>query len=269
MPVFLILIALAAPALAQHGDSPLVRALGIEDTLTQYRAEGCRKALALPDPPVRCIALRQRITHAILLASIEASALIALLSSEEERADQAAGRLADRETRIANTLTALALAVGAAGAVATGFTGNDKIGIGTGLTEAGLGLRLLTLRKKTFFSHPRNPLANFWYGRHDAPAFTPRIWAYLDETPDEEHPQLSVRAQLMRTWTDLHGIGATVPEEARRLTDLLMGTGGIYTREQLRLRSDLLDQLAAVVGRMNDELRALLAEVQFFPEGSP
>jgi hypothetical protein len=205
--------------------------------------------------------MRQQITERILLASLEVSAVAALLDSEEERAEQAAKLLAERERALTTALTAIAIGVGAAGAVAVGLSGREEIGIATGATEAAIGVVLLRGRKKVHFAHPKNPLRDFWFGRRQSSSFPASLWAYFEDTPSEADPGQNVRPELMRTWSHLYGLHDGSGKPGAKTAALLFGSGGTYTKDDLRLRADLLDQLEAVVSRMHEELRTLLAEL--------
>jgi hypothetical protein len=240
----------------------VARSISMEPLVTSYLKLGCREpARIAPGDTDQCFTMRQQITERLLLASLEVSAVAALLDSEEERADQAANILAERERSLTTKLTSIAIGVGAGGAVAVGLSGREEIAIATGAAEAVLGVMLLRAKKKVQFTHPKNPLRDFWFGRRQASSFPASLWAYFEETPSEANPALNVRDGLMRTWGELYGFNDGSSKPGSKTAALLFGSGGVYTKDDLRLRADLLDQLEALVSRMHEELRTLLAEL--------
>lgn len=240
----------------------LARSLGMEPLVGSLFDLGCREPSRLSrDEAAQCLALRQQITEKLLLASLEVSAVAALIDSEEERAEQAARILAEKERSRTTVLTSIAIAVGAAGAVAVGLSGREKIGIATGGVETAVGIMMLRGEKKVQFTHPKNPIRDFRFGRRQFSSFPASLWAYFEQTPSETNPGQNVRDQLMHTWSELHGFNDGPETPGAKKAALLFGGGGTYTQDDLRLRADLLDQLEALVNQMHEELRALLAEL--------
>jgi hypothetical protein len=238
----------------------LARSLGLQRVISDYARLGCLAATATEAVHVApCLSLRQQITDRLLLASLEVSAAAALLDSEEERAEEAANVLAERERRRATRLTSIAIGVGAAGALAVGLTGREAYGIATGVAEAVIGVMLLRTGRKVRFAHPNNPLRDFRLGIRRGSVFPAAIWTYFDETPAEGNAAISIRQELLRAWEETHRFQNG--RNPSKTSALIFGDGGAYNKDQLRLRADLIDQLEALVNRMNEALRTFLAEL--------
>jgi hypothetical protein len=247
----------------------LAQSLQLDAEVGQFLSQGCRgPASHEPNVHLTCLDLRQRIQEKLLLASLEVSAAAALLDSEEERADQFANVLAEKENSLTARLTAAAIAAGAAGAVVVGLTKREELAIATGGVEAAIGLFLLRGKKKAQFLHPKNPLREFWSGQRENSVFPASLWNHFDQTPSDTNPGRSIREELIAAWAQLHHLQDPPGKPGSRTAALLFGGGGIYTKEQLRLRADMLDQLEALVNRRNEGLKALLAELSLAPGSS-
>src|SRR5690554_1106329 len=152
----------------------IANAIGLIDYLSAYleihedieEEPSIEKRLAI-------IELSNKINQRINFASLEISSVTSEIDCEEERADQLAAYMSNKEKDIETRLTVGAIVVGAVGAVSSGillYKGNksnapDIIGIGGGLLEATLGLLILSNNKKAEFHHQRNALKEIWEGK--------------------------------------------------------------------------------------------------------
>ncbi|MFN6944779.1 MAG: hypothetical protein ACK4ND_07505 [Cytophagaceae bacterium] len=210
--------------------------------------------------------LKQQILERIELASLEISGTASEMDCEEERADQIAYMLMQKENSQERKLTVAAITVGALIAIASGviYARNpdsphvDGVGIIGGVAEVGLGLSILFLNKKVNFSHRRNPLKAFWYNDNEEGIFPSSVWYYLNQKNEGE---MSVRQELIQKWISLEQMPAEGDKHYERDLNLYLGEGGRYTAEQLSNRANMLDQLEAQINLMQKELKQLISEI--------
>lgn len=175
--------------------------------------------------------------------------------------------LVNRHARDETVLTALSIAIGAAGAIAAGaieLADQDSpaepiVGIAAGATSAGLGASALFLPMPTIeLDHEPNLLASVWTGVGDDRSFSPFVWKSLF-LPRVDGP--SPAAELRRRWKEMlekeagEGQRSSGPSA---LEHLIFGRGGTYSVDALRLRDAMLDHLETEVALMNQDLQDLL-----------
>lgn len=174
--------------------------------------------------------------------------------------------LMSRHSRDETVLTALSIAIGAAGAIAAGAIeladqdspGEPIVGIAAGATSAGLGASALFLPIPTIeLAHEPNLLASVWTGVGNDRSFSPFVWKLLF-LPRVEGP--SPAAELRRRWKEMFesaedGKRSSAPSS---LEQLIFGRGGTYSVDALRLRDAMLDHLETEVALMNQDLQDLL-----------
>ncbi|EFK36135.1 MULTISPECIES: hypothetical protein [Chryseobacterium] len=202
----------------------------------------------------------QKINQRINIASLEISAVASEMDCEEERADQIASYLKDKEDNIETKLTVGGLVIGASGALASGFlvnkgNANDYLGIGTGIAGAVAGVLILTNKTKVEFYHKRNPLGDIWHAGETSTIFPPAVWYYLNYEDSSDCLRGSLRNQIKQKWMDLGEISGIKAERKRKSLDLYFGAGGKYTAEQLSKRADMLDQIESIVNLMKQDLK--------------
>lgn len=262
---------LVEPRLAGRGEprglSPreahVARILGIDGLFAELEAARSREDYAADDPVM--VALRHEIGAIIQQAALEVSAVSAELDCEEERADQLATALGQRSAGFELRLTIAAIGVGALAAIAAGVLAlYDRevaaagIGIGGGLLEGALGGAALMRTSVQRIEHPRNHLREMALGPEQSALFPPLVWRYL--TTREPEGETTPRALY------LERLKSVVPNEDRQR--LLLGDGGDYDAETLRLRAALLDQLEADIGLMLREFPSLFRKVAMEPSRS-
>lgn len=150
-------------------------------------------------------------------ASLEISAVTSELDCEEERASQIANFLKGKVEKKERNLVIASMIVGAVGAITTeGLNNNPSTGkagslvaIGTALTEATLGVLILTNNKNIEFYHKRNTLGELWSGFPTSKTLPPSIWYYLNYQ-DAENRKTSLRNLLMKHWENFGQIEKSV-----------------------------------------------------------
>src|SRR5699024_6167427 len=141
----------------------------------------------------------------INLASLEISAVTAELDCEEERADQLASFLRNKEEKKETMLTVGSIILGALSAIVTGVLITDKnegnasdiIGVGVGLADATIGVMMLLNETKIMYHHKRNVLREIWLATETSSIYPPSIWYYLNQ---HESNKPSLREQLIESW---------------------------------------------------------------------
>jgi hypothetical protein len=211
--------------------------------------------------------LNQRLTTKILQAHLEIAAISSAMDCEEERADQLAFYLSQKQQRTERILTVAAIAVGAVTGIVSGFflgAGRDKkadvIGVVGGFTEVGLASGILFSEKKLEFSHPYNPLREVWKGEDSLGVFPVSVWYYLNYHSPLQPETASLRTQLIERWLRFGQLSAAKTKRREEEIQLFFEKGGKYTSEQLTNRANMFDQLKAVISLMNQDLDLLMYE---------
>lgn len=249
----------------------MANAIGVLEYLEKYvRAK--KESIENPSTEKRLelIELALKINQRINISSIEISAVTSEIDCEEERADQIGNYLEGKESQTESRLTVGTIIVGAAGTIVTGAliadekSGNtgDIIGIGTSLIEATLGILILVNKRSIEFLHPRNILREVWEGKETSPVFPTFVWYYLNYFNPSDFGTKSIRDQIIAHWMDFGQISNASTKERTKLIDIYFGSGGKYSAEQLKNRSNMLDQLEAQISLMKQEIKGLAIEVE-------
>jgi hypothetical protein len=210
-----------------------------------------------------------RALHRISIASLEVAAVASELDCEEERADQLAVYLKGKEDARETRLTVGAIVVGGLGAIAAGIllasdtesNAAEVIGIGTGLTEAALGVLIWQNEQTASFRHPRNALRDIWEGPETSRIFPPSVWYYLNH-PLPGQADKSIRQQLVERWAALGQAPDQSTRANRTSLPLFWGEGGMYSANDLENRANMYDQLEAQVNLMQQDLKQLALAVE-------
>lgn len=217
---------------------------------------------------VELVSLLQKINQRINLSSLEISGLASELDCEEERADQFAYFLKEKEGDIETRLVIGSIIVGAAGSILSEVLSNTSSGnassnvaIGASIIEATFGVLLLTNKKKIEFYHKKNALKDIWMNPAVSNYYPPAIWYYLtNENPAKNEKSLA--KLLVEKWL-LFGQIETGEEKSKRNTnELFFGEGGNYKSDQLKNRADMLDQIESYITLMKQDLKVLSAEIE-------
>lgn len=215
---------------------------------------------------LRLMSLRQEVMQALLLASLEASSASAEVRCEQDRADRLADEMEERRSRRYTRLTLTAVILTALTSVVTGaFTlSGDAVADGvvavTGGALGGLfgGLALLDADERPFH-HPRNHLKEIWEGPDESEVFPGSIWRFLNRRGADPDAK-SLREQLVKDWRGKGRLGDRNSDDEQKRLALLFGEGGSYGIEELRARTEMLNELGTTIDLFYEELERFAHE---------
>jgi hypothetical protein len=243
-------------------------AIGIIDNLTQYtKLKIDEKASPKLERRVVMLELLQKITQRINIASLEISAVASELDCEEERANQVASYLKNKESTKEKKLIIGSMIVGAVGSIAAEIismntnSGNisNYVAIATSVIDVGLGTLIILNNKSIEFYHTRNALKDIWTNPPTSTFFPASLWYYLTFENTSKN-ETSLRKQLIEKWQDFGQINNT--KEKEKNIALFFGNGGVYETEQLKNRADMHDQIEAYITLMKQDLKQLSIEIE-------
>jgi hypothetical protein len=211
------------------------------------------------------LAQRQQVLAHLQLMAAAVASIAAELDCEGERADQIAGYLTEQENQRVQRLTVLSIAAGAASGIGTTvFSAKATqyaFGVGGGLLTAGLGLLTLSSHRKITFTHPRNLLTDVWQESPTSQVYPPNVWYVLQEKAFSNLGESSVGHNTHQRWRRYGQLAAPDSPAGRRQQTLFFGTGGAYSADELRIRSNMLNELQSAVRLINQDLQGLLLEI--------
>ncbi len=204
------------------------------------------------------IALRQKITGRLIVASAQIASVVAELNCEGQRADRLAAYLDQRDAGRIRWLTIFSVVVGASTTVATTLlpSGNTMkvIGVGGGALGAGLGgLAAFSSNRTAQLTHQRNLLTDVWLQNEHSSVYPPFVWYVLNDKLFSYSGQHSVSYNTRRRWQEYVLVGSS--DEAQQL---YFGSGGLYKSDDLHVRVEMLNQLQSSVLSINQDLYGLI-----------
>lgn len=246
----------------------VANAIGVLDLLSDYVAiQKHYKKNPNIENRLTQLEIVQKLNQRINIASLEVSAVSSEMDCEEERTSQIADFLKGKEDETESKLTVGAIVIGAAGAIASGLLidkGNtgDYIGLGTGITEATLGMLILRNKRSIEFYHNRNALRDIWEGRPTSSIFPPTVWYYLNYSNPNEPEKVSFRREIIEKWMNFGQIADEKSKKKTQLLELYFGNGGKYSAQELDNRANMYDQLESQINLMKQDLKALSTELE-------
>lgn len=248
----------------------IANAIGIVDLLSQF----CKSSIEYKTQPtlekkVNLIEQLQHINQKITLASLEVSALTSELDCEEERANQFAYYLKEKEGKTEKRLIISSIILGAAGTIAgeamsrNGSNGDvvSGVSIGVSLTGAAIGALMLINKREIEFYHKDNALSDIWENSEVSNYFSPAIWYYLTyESPQKIEKSLA--KLLVDKWQIFGQVSNEKNKSNAKKLELYFGNGGKYGADELKNRADMLDQTESYVSLMKQDLKVLTSEIE-------
>ncbi|MGH7235576.1 MAG: hypothetical protein ACREIO_04265, partial [Nitrospiraceae bacterium] len=243
----------------------IAAAVGLLPLLRESVALERESAAKKEGAAVELVRVRQQIVARTLLAMLEATSLAGVVRCEQARADELADSLAENQANSVQLATLVSVIIESATIIATGglvLAGHEVAEgiaalVGGTMAAAVAGVSLYQPGRHDF-QHPRNLLKEIWENPQPAQYFPGPVWQFLSE-PTEDGK--SLREQLVASWKELSRIEGQTEDQQRQRINLLFGTGGTYTIEDLRSRAAMLEMLAAAIDLMHDELEVLVREM--------
>lgn len=259
--------------LASHFSSKSLNignAIGVLPILEEYLTKK-KDFIQFPsiEKRLELIELKERINSEINLASLEISAVASEIDCEEEKTDQIVTFIRSKADNMESNLTVTSIAVGATAGIVAGSLelsgkegkGLTLIGISTGVIEGVLGLVIIFNEKKMYVQHARNILKDVWEGPETSRYFPSSVWYYLNYyNPVGQH--VSLRKQIVNQWLAFPVIAELNEKKREVLIGTYFGQGGVYTSDQLKIRTNMYDQLESSIKVMKQELKDLLLEFE-------
>ena len=204
----------------------------------------------------------QHIQTMIMLALTEAGHTAGVVRCEQARATEVANRveLSQQKTAARNTTIAVVtsgvtdVALGVLTAVTSGLSIAITGGVG-GVLQLPFAMSALYGQDTEEFRHEQNLLKDISDKPQASSLFPPSVWSFLNEPRQEGK---SLRDRLVERWQPPQD---GEEEEHRKELELLLSSGGSYTVTNLRRRAALLEELAASIDLMHDDLQLLIREV--------
>lgn len=252
-------------------DINVANAIGVLDLLMVYiyRIEEVKKTNTIQDQ-IDLINIRQEINNRIDLTSLEISSVSAELDCEEERINQIASYLKEKEMKRESKLTVGSIILGSLTAIVTGIlvaTDDESntaefIGVGVGVVDAILGVLILTNNRKIELKHSRNVLREIWLATETSSVYPPSIWYYLNYKSPDHKSEISLREQLIENWKNFGQVSSSKEKSQNSAIDLYFSDGGTYSTDQLENRANMYDQIESTIKLMKQDLRNLTVSIE-------
>jgi hypothetical protein len=266
----------------------MAQAVGLIPLLAQLTKLEAEESGAGLTPSTAYLAVRQRITDQLQLATADIATASALLDCDTKRATLTATLLTRRENIREKRMTISAITIGAVAIIGASIlnlheehVAADWLHVAGGVGEGALGV--LALRQKPpriNYSHVRNPLRDIWersgvagFGQDvaglnsvnpDGPVrstlFAPLVWYYLNQ-PRIGNRQ-TVVTELRERWKVLTSLNAAGKRAKKPYHEVnYFGTEDDYDAETLTIRATMLGELETEIKLMNNDLTILLNEI--------
>lgn len=205
-----------------------------------------------------------------VLARIQEAQLLiagtrAELDCAAESARQVADYLARKQSSTVQSLTIGSIAAAAVSGIVGVFLSTrqaaswtqDGAAVAGGVLSGGLGLGSLYVHANALYPHPRNLLADVWFGPNASATYPPIVWGYFTQAVFSNDQRAPIREKILERWNQFEDIRKNDPVTVA----LLFGPGGTYDVANLRLRATMLDEVKAEVELMNQDIAALAARL--------
>lgn len=248
-------VPLAAHGLDRHSER-MCQILGITAAVDRLQRMGPDSVGSLEH-----LVLEMRIRDRISLARTQILAVAAEIACEAARAESLADELDVKNDRRNTRLTVASVVVGAAATIAT-VAINDgptetAAGVGGGLLSIGLGALTISPKGRVHhFTHERNLLRAIWYNDLTIPGYPYVVEQLLNDPLLSNSGTVPLAGSLRERWAASIFLGSDSELEA-----LLFGSGGGYHADELHTRAELLEQLAATVNGLHQDLASLMGAI--------
>jgi hypothetical protein len=262
-----------APPLAADAEQVATQ-IGIMPWLNRLRAlsSACDQSTAVT---LEEIVLHQRITEAVVMASLDVDAVVSEIDYERAQILQVRDLLSSARDRKINLLSLANIVAGTGSGILTNAMqfsdstamAGDAVGVGGG--AAGVVLSILGLRVqggKASLGIAPNMLAPLFGRNPELRSIYPQdVWMFLNTAPASD-PRIHVpwREELINAWVQEKRIGPPDDPGSQKKIDLLTSRIAEHKRLPIDVLTDrtlMLLDLRARVTLMKRDLRALLSAV--------
>jgi hypothetical protein len=124
-----------------------------------------------------------------------------------------------------------------------------------------LGTLILINQRHIDFYHKDNALHSVWENTETSSYFPPSIWYFLTYENKLKNEK-SLAKLLVEKWILFGQVSKQESKTNIKNNNLFFGNGGRYNAEQLKTRSDMLDQVESYVTLMKQDLKALSYQIE-------
>ncbi|QHV99350.1 hypothetical protein [Spirosoma endbachense] len=170
------------------------------------------------------------------------------------------------QVRIRN-LTVSSILTGAIGGVAAALlpeNASKATAITAGLGSSILGLLSLHSGRRIPLEHPRNLLRDIWYAPVHSDQYPAMVWNMLSQPVFSSSGRYPVAYLLRNQWIDIEGLTLHQKKNDQKI-ELLLSRGGYYGVDELKLRTDLINQLQAAIKLIDQDIQGLLSQFSSLP----
>ena len=253
----------------------MARIIGVESDLEKLSSLSAKGADATPGLSLEELLLRQRITEAVIAASLDVDSVAAELDYEREQTVELRSLLRYKRDRAIGSTNLAVLAAGTGLGVVSGLLQFSKTtssaGNAVGFAAGGVST-LFSLRsfrqvhggKRPAWVLP-NMLAAFLGQPEEQHSHYPDdIWAYLNSVPAGADSQASRKDQMLAGWGTAGRIGPPDSPRWKRRIALLTSTNAAdkeldveVLNERAAMLADVADQISLMKRDLADLLRGL------------
>ena len=222
------------------------------------------------------VSLRQEISRRIALAASDVMSTIAAINCEAARSDHVADAISEAHQDVSERALFAVFAsdifigiIPGALMLAGESVAAEASEIFGGVAGTAFGSVDAVLHIDQDFQHPNNFLRELWEGPAESRLFPRSVWRFLND-PAEEDPRRTVREQLLERWeTEGRWDSRKASPTADPEFPLLVGEGGRYSERHLRVRAEILRQLASEVLRLGLATHRLRYEIIQWLDAEP
>jgi len=222
-----------------------------------------------PGTSLEELSLRQQITDAVVVASLDVDSVLDEIEYEREQIGELRNLLLARRDRALGTTNAAALAIGTGLGVISGLlqfsSATSKAGDAVGFAAGGIStlLSLHSFRQLHGGKRPAWVLPNMlvpFFGESQEPHnhYPDDIWAYLKSVPPGAPSQASRRELLVAEWLGAGRFGPPGSPQSRRKMALLTSTNAA----DKNLRLDVLSERAAMLADVRDSVSLMKRDLR-------
>jgi len=254
--------------------------IGVEPLITRLSSLAAAKDIdAAPDIPLEELSLRQQISEAVVVASLDVDDVLDRIDYERAQVIELRDILRSNRDRAVGTTSVATLAIGTGLGVVSGvlqFSDSTK-GVGNVIGFAAGGVSTLlsfySIRQQRSGKRPAwvlpdmlSPFFGVSQEQHDC--YPNAIWAYLNSAPPGGASQASRKERILAEWLGAGRFGPLDSPQGKAKIALLTDTNAANKKLSIDLLSERSAMLADVrdeMSMMKRDLRDLLGVIRVSP----